>query len=540
MTADASPLRPARRALACGFALLAACLCTLPPGCSDAKPVAGPVADATPAAPAAAPADSTPVARTAEAEPTEDAEPPLAGWDAPAAAIVISGEQHGYVEPCGCSEKQSGGLARRDDLIKQLADRGWTVAGLDLGGTLKRSRKQSELKFDFTHHALADMGYRALGLGVEELRMGADYLLGKHYETQEDARAEVPMVSANVALYGDRSVGTPALYRVFEAGGVRVGVTSVLGDSHAAKFAGNDLLAIDPAAEALPAALEAMDAESPDVRILLSHALPDESEALAEQFPQFDVVVTADGPEDGYDAQRVGETLVLRPSQKGKHVDVLGLYRAEDGTVSLKAEQVDLDKDRFETSARMVDRMRDYQEAIASLDLAATEPAVSTASGHGFAGAKDCGRCHKKAYAIWKDSKHAHALESLEKGRPGTEDWWVDRRRDPECLSCHVTGWDAQEVVRFDGGFDGTELTEHLAGNQCENCHGAGSAHSELEWAFAKGADMTEAQQEARRSMHLDKEWASKNLCVRCHDGDNSPHFDFETYWPKVAHSGRD
>jgi hypothetical protein len=29
---------------------------------------------------------------------------------------------------------------------------------------------------------------------------------------------------------------------------------------------------------------------------------------------------------------------------------------------------------------------------------------------------------------------------------------------------------------------------------------------------------------------------AAKKVCLQCHDGDNSPHFDFETYWQKIVH----
>jgi hypothetical protein len=28
--------------------------------------------------------------------------------------------------------------------------------------------------------------------------------------------------------------------------------------------------------------------------------------------------------------------------------------------------------------------------------------------------------------------------------------------------------------------------------------------------------------------------------CMQCHDIDNSPDFDFKTYWPQVAHEGKD
>ena len=29
---------------------------------------------------------------------------------------------------------------------------------------------------------------------------------------------------------------------------------------------------------------------------------------------------------------------------------------------------------------------------------------------------------------------------------------------------------------------------------------------------------------------------ADRQHCMNCHDIDNSPDFDFETYWPKIEH----
>ena len=29
-------------------------------------------------------------------------------------------------------------------------------------------------------------------------------------------------------------------------------------------------------------------------------------------------------------------------------------------------------------------------------------------------------------------------------------------------------------------------------------------------------------------------------MCMECHDIDNSPDFDFQVYWPKVEHTGKD
>ncbi|MFM8218863.1 MAG: hypothetical protein ACKOJF_08060, partial [Planctomycetaceae bacterium] len=62
----------------------------------------------------------------------------LRGWEGVRAALVFTGEQHGYVEPCGCSLKQLGGLSRRADFFRQMGEREIPVAAFDLGGLVNR------------------------------------------------------------------------------------------------------------------------------------------------------------------------------------------------------------------------------------------------------------------------------------------------------------------------------------------------------------------------------------------------------------------
>ena len=102
------------------------------------------------------------------------------------------------------------------------------------------------------------------------------------------------------------------------------------------------------------------------------------------------------------------------------------------------------------------------------------------------------------------------------------------------CISCHVTGWEPQEYYPFATGYENEKKTPHLFGNGCENCHGGGAAHAAAE----NGAlDVDDEELERLRSqMHVTLQQAKKNTCVRCHDLDNSPEFEFETYWPQVAH----
>ncbi len=67
-------------------------------------------------------------------------------------------------------------------------------------------------------------------------------------------------------------------------------------------------------------------------------------------------------------------------------------------------------------------------------------PKVPAPDGDRFAGVDSCKDCLIKAYAIWKQTKHARAYESLITGREGTKNP-ISRMTDPECLRCHTTGW---------------------------------------------------------------------------------------------------
>src|SRR5262245_30249499 len=82
-----------------------------PPSTTAAPPSIGQTDVSEPKTPAPVTAAST---QTAEAGPRRVAEPKtlFEGWPKPAVALVLTGQQLGYIEPCGCSglENQKGGL----------------------------------------------------------------------------------------------------------------------------------------------------------------------------------------------------------------------------------------------------------------------------------------------------------------------------------------------------------------------------------------------------------------------------------------------
>ncbi|MCA9074984.1 MAG: hypothetical protein KDA93_08130 [Planctomycetaceae bacterium] len=476
--------------------------------------------------------------------------PLLADWEAPAVAIVLTGEQHGHLEPCGCSERQSGGLSRRADFVRQLRDRGWPVTGFDLGGLLKRTRRQSEMKFEVTRDALNTIGYQGLGLGPEDLRLGAEFLFTSFSNTSNESGFDLPFIASNVTIFQTREIGTPLTHRVVEVDGVKIGVTAVLSETYRTELfpdgesPDSSLLQIDDPADVLPGVITQLKDEGSDVMLLLAYAKPDESRSLAEAYPDFDLVVTAGGPEDPVgDTEPVGDSLLLRVGTNGKNVAVVGYYPDATEGDKYRFEVVELDRFRFGHSTEIDDRMRAYQQLLESENLVANEPAITPDRGaeYSFIGSEKCADCHDSEYEVWEESHHhQYGFKSLTVAFAQTSDdpslverVRMDRIFDPECICCHTAGWDPQEVVRFESGFVGAEESAHLTGVHCENCHGPASKHVELE----ESGDTDEvALQAEREKMHVSVETAEVQVCHKCHDHENSPDFEFDKYWEQIAH----
>ena len=505
-------------------ALLGVCVCVALAGCPSATPPAVP---------------------TTRTMPTK---PLLEGWDRPAAALLLSGEQFGYLEPCGCSLSQSGGVARRARLEAMLREKSWPVAGLDAGGTLKRDRTQDKLKFEAILSGLKQLNYAAVAAGAPELRLGPDYLLGQFTEGEGVALGGL-LLAANVVFFDSPDLGVPKPWRIVTVGDVKVGVTAVLGPKAAAEVAPSGVqtnITVTPAADALHKVLPLLKAEQPAFLVLLSHGTTDDARLLAGMFPDFQIVLTTGGAEEPPDKpERIGETLLLEVGHKGKHVGVLGYY--PNAAQKFRWEVVDLDMARFTNDPRMDQLMKDYQQQLRDQQIAESDEIVTAhPSGRTYIGAEKCGECHKNAYKTWKETRHAQAFHGLEIGRkvPGTDKYqenWVSRIYDPECLCCHVTGWDPQEVRRYDSGYFNVQTTPHLQGQQCENCHGPGSHHAELEWRLKESRGQPDdAVIAARKDVKLFEATAEKQVCIKCHDADNSPAFQFAEYWKKIKHPFKD
>ncbi|QDT41301.1 Cytochrome c-554 precursor [Gimesia alba] len=463
-------------------------------------------------------------------------EPLFKDWPAPKLAIVLTGERHGYLEPCGCTQNQTGGVSLLANLFKQIEERKWPVTAFDLGGLVKRNRRQSQIKYETILTSMKDMKYGGVGLGPEELRFGADIFLQLHNPEPTSPNTTPTFLAANILILDTPDLGK-SHFKIIEVGGVKMAVTSIIGKSHMEKVP--DITWQEPA-KVLPDVIKKMEAAKPDLMILLSQSNKDESKALAEKFPNFDILLTAGGVEDPLgEPEFIGKTMMVDVGHKGKSAGVVGYYpkqaTKDDPSKRFRFTVIELDKQRFKDTPRMAEHMQFYQDRLKQEDLAAKELPIDHPRGATFVGAEKCGECHTKAYEKWLTTAHAHAYESLINGRKDQIERGekiISRIYDPECLSCHVTGWHPQEVIRYKSGFVNKQESPHLLGQQCENCHGPGSGHIEL-------VDMDKLD-EAKKVMRVTLAEAKKSTCYQCHDLDNSPKFEFDSYWEKIKHPWRD
>jgi hypothetical protein len=467
---------------------------------------------------------------------------PGQSWPKPKLALLITGRQEGYFEPCGCAglDRMKGGMDRRDKLLRMLRDTWkWPCLAFDVGGLAKGRGRQAELKFQAMVSALRDMNYSAIGLGVTDLHLPADFLLS--FTASNPGQPPSPFVSANVGLLKfDRDWLQP--YRVLEAAGMKIAVTGVLGKSFQKQLNDPEILLADPA-EALTPLVPLLKQQKPDHMVLLAFASMEDSIALGKQFPEFDVVVTAGGAAgvpkgtNGRAPTIPGtNTLLIEVGEKTEDAIVLGFYADSPPWY----QRVPLDS-RFDSKGAGADPaplsvmqqlMANYQDGLKNvgfegLGLRPSPYPKQELLGR-FVGSEQCKTCHEGSFDKWKKTPHSHAYQTLAK-LP------VPRVFDPECISCHVIGWDTQNFFPYQSGYRSLAATPNLINVGCESCHGPGERHIAAENGTDEALKTT-----IERLIAVSKEDAQDinhpHRCQNCHDVDNSPDFKFDVYFPKIEH----
>ena len=416
--------------------------------------------------------------------------------------VVFTGEENGYLEPCGCSEKQLGGFSKRHTLINHLREKDENLLLLSLGDLTGKVGRQDEIKMETVFESLDLMGYAAHNLGENDLEMGTD-LLG--YLSQI---SNVDLISSNIVFTTEVLGINPYVIKEIKTKDttLSVGILGIVSPG-LVESAYQDMEIMDPVVSLTPLLSDLRD--KTDILILLSHAEMEESIVIAEACPELDLIISGhlvDRP-DLY-REKVKNTYVIPVGEKGNYVGKITLSPQQKQTgedeyfdrLPPVIEITPLDE-RFADSPDIAMLLRIYQERLKDEELLAQVFKSDLPSNLAFIANNDCAVCHNKIFKHWEGTGHASAYETLVK---------AEHEYDPECVECHVIG------LNYFTGFETMESTPELKGVGCESCHGAGSDHKD-----------TQSKDYGRVSVEN---------CEICHNDEHSPNFEFNDYWQKIKH----
>jgi Cytochrome c554 and c-prime len=504
--------------------------------------------------------------------PQTDTEPPLGQadealsipakyfrhWPRPDLALILSGEQNGYLQPCGCSRPQYGGLARRYNFLRVLQqefrrppqkEKGWPILAVDLGDIAPPPggatlRSQSMLKYKTSMEALAYMGYLGVGLGQNELAYTLFDVLGQYALNNERPR----LVAANFANKDFKQFVPPYVAWGGQGSSPSVGVVGAVAKSVLDTTNDPDAR-FEPYQQVLPGVLQELRQKAqPELLVLLFQGTLAEAKDCAAQFPQFHVILckTAEEEPSGQPAHapNAPNTLIVGIGHKGRYVGVVGVNRKPGANppfefryeiVSL-GEEFETPPGQDATNPIIHEVMEKYAAEVKKNNFLARwprtpHPVQLQYKDAVYVGSEKCKKCHESAYQVWrkKDEQgrsHSVAYHSLETAtRPSLQQY------DPECVRCHVVGLGHLK------GFQDEKTTPHLKDVGCEVCHGPGSPHlkdnydaelAKLMNPF-KPAEKETPEQRQRRMLNLN------DFCRKCHDFDNDVDWKIEK-WEKIAH----
>ena len=359
---------------------------------------------------------------------------------------------------------------------------------------------------------MGDLGYQAANISERELMAGYDAFLERKKE------CKFPLVSANLVFQSNGKPITapytlltlePKKYpnlkkplKVAIAGVTRFNPTFLKGAPP------KDNVIIANPVDEIKKYLPEMRRKADQV-ILLAAMSREDAHLLVKENPGIDLVLGGFGGMTTAVEEKEGSTAIFFIGNQGKYLAEMRMFEA-DGVTSLKSNLHYLNAAYPEDSVMKsrVDgalaEINNTGRMAAQLAQASNGSAAEAGDGEevrNFLTAEACKECHGTEYAVWVESKHAHAMETL---------IHKDAEYNPECVGCHVVGFKRK------GGFVDAKATPGMVNVQCEACHGPGARHVQNPGApYGK---------------------AGKPSCVGCHNHENSPSFEYTSYWARIRH----
>lgn len=440
-------------------------------------------------------------------------DPSPAADAAPRARLRLSGHLEGRLEPCGCASGQVGGLARRSFRLQQ--DRTSYDFLIEGGNLTVDGSPLDELRLYTMLNVLDDqrVRYDAVGVGPGDLRLPTELLAG-----YVESFPKLPFTVADLVPKGDADDAPTWPFVPFvdlTAEGVKVRVTGFACAAPAKELTGAfELELLEPAA-AWERAMEGVPADT--LRVLLYHGSTATAAVAAELEPRPDLVVlvNAEHAEPMHEPESIEGVPFVHPGIRGRFLVDVTLARIDGTPRVTRYSAFPLEGSRTAKGALEDDDVKalilahrfEVKEDGTREKMAERLP---TPTGASYVGTQQCMGCHFEAHKVWKDTKHAHAWQTLADAEAsGRYPWPVTHY--PDCIECHTVGYGQVS------GFVNPEKTPNLAGVGCESCHGPAGEHVK---------NPTENKMPD----------VGPESCRQCHDFEQSPDFDYAERWKKIEH----
>jgi hypothetical protein len=411
----------------------------------------------------------------------------------------------GRLEPCGCFTGQHGGLTRLRTWLEEQKPKG-PVLKVDAGGAISGGADYDILQYRYMARAYASLGFAALNMGGRESSLPAATLV------KLSSSSPVPMISASLVSSETRK-GLLEPWRIVDLGGLKVGVLGVVSPrSVPTPGEGVAVLGLN---EAIDRHLPEL-AKKADLVVLTAFADEPEMRRIARDYFEFSVIVGGDVPGPTQEILRENESMIVFTTNQARTVGTIRAAVTGGERLRLTDARYDIELlwDSIPQHEELLAMVRGYRAEVRQTPLAIDETNVAdpnaipgVAMTATYVGSAACKNCHLQDYEIWAKSGHAHAFATLEK---------KDSDADPHCVSCHTIGFGKP------GGYRRPMGSSSLTDVGCESCHGPGSEH------VARYRDGKPSNFRFRPLGPGD--------CVTCHYGEFSRPFEWDKFWPDVAH----
>jgi hypothetical protein len=404
--------------------------------------------------------------------------------------IIYTGNLLAELKPCGCAkEEDQGGIERRMQYLIDTRKTHSNTLLLDTGDHFKEPTRQGKLKAETLLTATEKMQYDAVALGDRDLVYGSQFLQN---------RARIPWTSGNLKI----DEFEPARSQIKTlTNGLKIGILAVADPDLFYNHVG--LTIENPKQTVLSLMSRMRERDKPDLIVLLTHAKRETALAYLD-LDGIDIVinghiVTESDVIDITPVRKQGKIFV-QSSSRGQKMGELRVQVTPHGEKSFNQSMVKLDSS-VKFDPEMVKLYQLYNEKVEAIFFEALAGRRDKNKRAIYASDTVCKNCHPAEHKVWSESRHGRAYNTLRK---------INKAFDPECLVCHVVGYD------LPGGFISELDSPGLKNVQCEVCHGPGREHaSSPESGFGSQA---------------------KEACKQCHVKNHSPSFNYTKYWPKIEH----